>query len=363
MSGYRITWITENLAVGHAPMSYEDLDVVRKEGIDAIVNLCGEYCDLHEIEGQTGFEVYYLPMPDECAPDEEELEEALDWLDEALYLGKNILVHCRFGVGRTGTFVTSYFVRKGVRLKYAEKALKNSCAKPSSHSQLRFLRKYARKLGLLRKGLVLLEARAAVRTESTFKVYEHLVNEMEVQVRSTEDRVESLRRCGKDSMDCCFRYLELPFLETIYIHYRMNKTLRQAQRQEVIQRAVALSRSINALRQDAGEGVEDPKKERMRLLERYRGKKWLCPLNEDSRCLLYDYRPVHCRLFGVPENTLNTERIEERLEALSTKVYQDYWRYRSKRVPSRFSMADSLSGRFAQDCFNRWREEMNRGKD
>ena len=50
MPGYRITWIAENLAVGHAPMSYEDLEVIRKEGIDAIVNLCAEYCDLYEIE-------------------------------------------------------------------------------------------------------------------------------------------------------------------------------------------------------------------------------------------------------------------------------------------------------------------------
>ena len=69
MSKYKLTWITDNLAVGHAPMSYADLEVIRKQGIDAIVNLCAEYCDLHEIEEKTGFEVYYLPIPDENAPE------------------------------------------------------------------------------------------------------------------------------------------------------------------------------------------------------------------------------------------------------------------------------------------------------
>ena len=363
MTDYRITWITENLAVGHAPMSYEDLEIISKDGIDAIVNLCAEYCDLHEIEAKSGFEVYYLPMPDECAPCEEELEKALDWLDEALYLGKRILVHCRFGVGRTGTFVISYLIRKGMRLKHAEKALKQSCAEPSSHSQWRFLRKYARKLGLLKKGLVSLEARPAFRPGTVFRDYEDLIDEMEARIRTIRDRGGSLNRCGKDNMDCCFRYLELPFLETAYIHYRMNRTLSQEQRRGVIQKAVALSRAVKALRQDIDDGAEDPEEKRMRFLERYREKEWLCPLNQDSLCLLYDYRPVRCRLFGVPENTLDAEMIEKRIKSLSIKVYGDYWKHPSTCVPTGFSMADSLSGRFVQDCFQGGLEEKNRPTD
>ena len=43
------------LAIGHAPMSYEDLESIKKQGINAIVNLCGEFCDLHEIEEKFGF--------------------------------------------------------------------------------------------------------------------------------------------------------------------------------------------------------------------------------------------------------------------------------------------------------------------
>ena len=39
---YELTWITSGLAAGQAPMSHEDLDSIRAQGIDAIVNLCGE---------------------------------------------------------------------------------------------------------------------------------------------------------------------------------------------------------------------------------------------------------------------------------------------------------------------------------
>ncbi|OPX37309.1 MAG: hypothetical protein B1H12_05235 [Desulfobacteraceae bacterium 4484_190.2] len=146
MSKYQLTWITDNLAVGHAPMSYLDLGEISKQGIDAIINLCAEYCDLHEIEEKTGFEVYYLPIQDENAPNMDDIEKALNWLDEAIRMGKKILVHCRFGIGRTGTFVTAYLLKKGCSLKVARKKIKHSCSAPSSYGQWRFLRKYAKKV-------------------------------------------------------------------------------------------------------------------------------------------------------------------------------------------------------------------------
>ena len=120
-SEYQLTWVTPDLAVGYAPMSYAELDSIKSQGIDAIVNLCAEFCDLHEIEQTKGFEVYYLPIWDETAPDMQEMEKGLKWLDEAIYLGKKVLVHCHHGIGRTGTFVTSYLLRRGLGLKIASK--------------------------------------------------------------------------------------------------------------------------------------------------------------------------------------------------------------------------------------------------
>jgi protein-tyrosine phosphatase len=111
---YSATWVTDQLAVGAAPMSYEQLDCLRAEGIGAILNLCGEFCDLHDIECAAGFEVYHMPLADEEAPELAELEKALAWLDEAIYLGKKVLIHCRHGIGRTGTVLNAYLLRRGL---------------------------------------------------------------------------------------------------------------------------------------------------------------------------------------------------------------------------------------------------------
>lgn len=146
MTNYKLTWVTPELSVGHAPLSYADLDAIREEGVAAIVNLCGEYCDLHEIEQDSGFEVYYLPIQDECAPDIKEMENAIDWVDQRILQGKKVLVHCRFGVGRTGTFVTAYLLQKGLDMKAASKLLKKTRANPTNSCQWKLLRSYQKKI-------------------------------------------------------------------------------------------------------------------------------------------------------------------------------------------------------------------------
>jgi len=35
MSAYPLSWVTDQLAVGHAPMSYDELKSIREQGIDA----------------------------------------------------------------------------------------------------------------------------------------------------------------------------------------------------------------------------------------------------------------------------------------------------------------------------------------
>ena len=62
-----------------------------------------------------GLEFAALPIPDRKAPPSEaKLVRVLEELDRALSNGKNVLVHCRQGVGRTGLVAACLLVRKGM---------------------------------------------------------------------------------------------------------------------------------------------------------------------------------------------------------------------------------------------------------
>jgi hypothetical protein len=71
---------------------------------------------LFEEAGWLGYKVEYhrFPIPDFGVPTPEKMNELLDMLDAALEAGQVVYVHCWGGVGRTGTVVGCYLVRRGL---------------------------------------------------------------------------------------------------------------------------------------------------------------------------------------------------------------------------------------------------------
>ncbi|MBC8316663.1 MAG: dual specificity protein phosphatase family protein [Desulfobulbaceae bacterium] len=343
MSEYELTWVTESLAVGHAPMSYAELDDIRSQGIDAIINLCGEFCDLHEIEEKSGFEVYYIPIPDETAPDMAELEKGLDWLDEAIYLGKKVLVHCRHGIGRTGTLVTGYLIRRGLGLKMAEKKLKGTRSQASNYSQWRLLKKYGKKSGKLTIREPSLESGHLIDLSSFFMEYESLVSEVENKITGQSET--NPPRCGINDPKGCYRYFELQFIEAIYLGNKINKTLTAEQRQQAIERAVDVWKQIRAIvRNESADSKKD-------LEDHYLRKNILCPLYVDG-CQITDYRPLSCRLYGIEKEVIDMNLLEEMLTNISRSLFMSLSGFFPEKNLFLVSCADTVSGRFAQIYFH-----------
>jgi len=350
-SAYQLTWITDYLAVGYAPMSYVELDSIRQQGIDAIVNLCAEFCDLHEIEENSGFEVYYLPIPDETAPDMEEIEKALAWLDEAIYLGKKILVHCRHGIGRTGTFVTSYLLRRGLGLKVASRKMKYTRATPTNYRQWKLLRKYGKKSGVLKIREPSLETRNVVDLSAYFTDYEALIQKIDEDINKVNNTISNIKKCGLETDECCFHYIDLQLIEAIYLGNVMNRIFKSDLRAEVIHRAVEVCKKIRGLKARLGEKRYDPIKDRQCLVEAYGNERILCPLNIESKCSLYEHRPIKCRLYGVPRDSVDLDLINNTLFDISRNVFFAFSGSFLEGRALSFSLPDTVSGRFVQEYF------------
>jgi protein-tyrosine phosphatase len=351
-SEYQLTWVTPDLAVGYAPMSYTELESIKSQGIDAIVNLCAEFCDLHEIEEERGFEVYYLPIADETAPDMEEMEKGLAWLDEAIYLGKKILVHCRHGIGRTGTFVTSYLLRRGLGLKVASKKLKYTRATPASYRQWKLLKKYGKKSGVLKIREPSLESKNVVDLSTYFTEYEALVQKIDEDVKKAGQTNDEMNTCGLETDECCLRYFDLQLIEVIYLNNKMNRTLKSNERSEVIQEAVQVHKKTRAIQRILENKGDDPEANKKSLIHAYNKEKILCPLNRESKCCLYDYRPIRCRFYGMPEKRMDVDLVNTMLSDISRNVFFAFsGSFLEKNAPS-FSLAETVSGKFVQEYFH-----------
>lgn len=308
---YQLTWLTSQLAVGYAPMSYDELDSIRDQGIVAIVNLCGEFSDLHEIEEQSGFEVCFLPTPDECAPDMEKMKEALEWLDEALYLKKKILIHCRHGHGRTGTFISAYFLRRGLALKYTEKKLKGTRANPTNYSQWKLLKKYSKQQGQLDAREASIENPSTIDLLPFFHDYEALLAEAATAELDTA---------------ICLQPFDLQLVEAVYVSHIINSRLSREKRNVVLKRA----------------------------LKAVAPEKYSCPLFEENNCLICEQRPLRCR-------KMKDEKQKDILKKITTKISRDIFLALTDSFPSaatlHFSIVDTVSGRFVQQYFQAIRDK------
>ena len=371
MADYPISWLTESLGLGHAPLSHEEMESIRQQGIHAIVNLCGEFCNLHEIQREYDFEVYYLPTCDNEVPSMDELDKALDWLDEALYLGKRVLVHCRFGIGRTATFVMAYLLRKGYGLKVARKRVEETRAVSSSFSQWRLLKKYHKQAGTLKIRQPSLDNGPIVELNPFFQEYETLLNLIDHAFQRTSEISGELLSCGLESEECCYRLVDLQFIEAAYLNNKMSLHLTSTERKEAIERAVRVSKKIGELEKNLHAGGVEKEDNSHKLAEIYAQRKIRCPLNVDSRCTVYPIRPTACRLHGLPvshegkieifgnkEKEVTTEgarldynQVAAVLASTSENLLHALTTSEVSESRLTFTLPDAVSGRFVQKYF------------
>ena len=99
----------------------DEIAAWRRAGIDVVLSLltADEEADLdliaerQDAEAQ-GLEFMSFPIPDRTVPGSDaEMASTLERLDRALSSGRNVVVHCRQGIGRTGLVAACLLVSKG----------------------------------------------------------------------------------------------------------------------------------------------------------------------------------------------------------------------------------------------------------
>ena len=116
MRGY--SWVIDGQLAGmprpggREPLEV-DLSFLEGQGIDLLVSLTEVGTD-PVAAASHGIDVLHLPVKDFTAPTLLQLREFVIAATRAMAEGRAVGVHCGAGKGRTGTFLSSYFVAQGM---------------------------------------------------------------------------------------------------------------------------------------------------------------------------------------------------------------------------------------------------------
>lgn len=111
-----------------------------------------------------------------------------------------------------------------------------------------------------------------------------------------------LMPCKPGCNDCCSVYFELSLIEAFTMSGMFRQTLSPKAQARVLSRSESAEplfrQAANMLRTE-GSGGSRENEERIEAASRV---KIPCPLNEDGACVMYEHRPITCRLYGTPQH-------------------------------------------------------------
>ncbi len=142
-----IRWITDFLGGSRAPEP-EELEFWKGENINTVINLLeGTYGDfIAEKEKESGFEVIRIPFNMYDPIPEEEFLAIYDYIDQLKENGKKVVVHCKYGKARSGTFLAGYLIYSGMDYVNALDEVVRKGFLPQTEYQLKFLQNLNRKV-------------------------------------------------------------------------------------------------------------------------------------------------------------------------------------------------------------------------
>ncbi|NOZ76287.1 MAG: hypothetical protein GXO65_01115 [Euryarchaeota archaeon] len=145
----QVYWVEEGRLAGRPGPTWFpwDLDQLYAHGFRAIVSLETDMVDPEAIRA-SGMEHKVIYIPDHTAPTQEQIREFIAYAEEKMGEGKPVLVHCLGGVGRTGTMLAAWLIRKGMDAEEAIRTIREIRPHPLTIEppQEEALRRFARSL-------------------------------------------------------------------------------------------------------------------------------------------------------------------------------------------------------------------------
>ena len=142
-----------------------------------------------------------------------------------------------------------------------------------------------------------------------FVKYEAIVSMIDKIFERVKNEYPKEVFCREKCSDCCYALFDVTIIEALYINHKFKEKYSGAEKQAIIDKASKTDRVLAKLKKNIQKELEQGKNE-VELLAQIGKERVRCPLlGENDLCILYDSRPITCRLYGIPTSTAGMSHI------------------------------------------------------
>ena len=129
-----------------------------------------------------------------------------------------------------------------------------------------------------------------------FEPYDQLVKKADMVFQEIKEKHPDCVRCKINCADCCHAIFGIFLIEALFLKNDFER-LDKEEKEKAISRAKKSDQELEKVQKKLKQFRDDPYMINYILArERIR-----CPLlSEDNKCILYPYRPITCRVYGIP---------------------------------------------------------------
>ncbi len=142
-----------------------------------------------------------------------------------------------------------------------------------------------------------------------FVKYEALVQVVDAVFERVKKEYPKEVFCREKCSDCCYAIFDLTLIEALYLKDKFLKNFIGKEKNDLIEIADKTDRVLTKMKRDAYKEVKKGSNE-LEIVGKMSQERVRCPLlGEDNLCVMYENRPITCRIYGIPTSTAGASHI------------------------------------------------------